>query len=129
MGSARRPRADWYEIWVRDGPLRLLYGSSQRRRGSFLRHSCGARRRENCNYDRRTLARSEPPGAAGLAGDTGPAMRLLPAWTDDVRGLFAGAESEPDRLGYGRRDERQSLPLRDLPAHPQGDPSRGGDRY
>src|SRR5262245_780103 len=97
VGSARRPRADRYEIWVRDGPLRLLRGSSQRRRDPFLRHSGGARRGEDCDHDRRTLARFESPGTAGLAGDTGPTMRLLSAGTDDVGGVSAGAEIEPDR--------------------------------
>src|SRR5262245_38654113 len=100
VGSARRPRADRYQIWLWDGPLRLLYGSPQRRRGPFLRHSGGARRGEDCDHDRRALARFEPPSAAGLAGDTGPAMRLLSAGTNDVRRLSAGAESEPVRRRY-----------------------------
>ena len=40
---------------------------------------------------------SEPPGAASLARDTGPSMRLLPTRADDVGGLPAGAKSEPER--------------------------------
>ena len=31
----------------------------------------------------------------------------------------------PDRRGHRRRDDRQHLPLRHLPAHPQGDPRCG----
>src|SRR5262249_18547357 len=37
----------------------------------------------------------------------------------------AGAENEPHRHGYRRRDEREPLPLRDLHANSQGHSSRG----
>src|SRR5262245_5191789 len=56
-------------------------------------------------------------------------MRLLPAWADDVCGLPAGAKSEPYRHRHRRRDERQPLPVRDLSAYSQGNPSRGRDRW
>jgi hypothetical protein len=52
--SARRPRADRREVWLRDGRLRLLRGSPQRRRDPFLRHAGGARRGEECDHDRKT---------------------------------------------------------------------------
>src|SRR5262245_18268865 len=55
-------------------------------------------------------------------------MRLLPAGADDVGGLPAGAKSESYRHRHRRRDEREPVPVRELSADSQGDPSRGGDR-
>ena len=52
-------------------------------------------------------------------------MRLLPVRTDHVGGGAASEQSAAERRRDRRRHGRQHLPLRNLPANPQGDPSRG----
>ena len=59
------------------------------------------------------------PGAARVAGDRRPAVRLLPGGPDhDGRGA-AEREAVADRCRHRRRDEREPVPLRHLPAHPR----------
>jgi hypothetical protein len=41
-GFCAKTRGDRREVWLRDGSLRLLHGSSQRQCDPFLRHSGGA---------------------------------------------------------------------------------------
>src|SRR6516165_3657301 len=52
-------------------------------------------------------------------------MRLLPERNDHGGGRPSQGQAEPERRG-DRRRHHQYLPLRDLPAHPRGDPRRRG---
>src|SRR5438067_13432021 len=54
----------------------------------------------------------------------GAAMRLLPIRTDHAGGVAARQELQPDQGRSGRAHGRQSLPLHDLFAHPEGDHAR-----
>ena len=51
------------------------------------------------------------------------AMRLLPERPDHGRQRAAEEHAQAQRRRHRRRDERQHLPLRHLPAHPRSDPS------
>ena len=57
--------------------------------------------------------------AARVAGNRRAAVRLLPGRPDHDGGGAAGHEPPADRRGDQHRDERQPVPLRHLPAHPQ----------
>src|SRR5579859_1719099 len=62
----------------------------------------------------------------------GSAMRLLPVRTDHAGSLAAREEFQPDQGRSGGAHGRQSLPLHDLFAHPEGDYARGfrnADRF
>src|SRR5260370_1080183 len=52
-------------------------------------------------------------------------MRLLPVGPGDERRRAARREAEPERRRHRRRDGRQHLPLRHLPAHPRRDQACG----
>src|SRR6516164_797312 len=56
----------------------------------------------------------------------GRAVRLLPAWSDDVRGGVTGHEPQSKRCGYRRRALGQHLPVRNLREDSQGDPPGRG---
>ena len=51
-----------------------------------------------------------------------PQCGYCQAGTDDGGGGAAGQKAQPDGRRYRFRHERQSLPLRNLPAHSEGDP-------
>src|SRR2546421_5130728 len=61
------------------------------------------------------------PVAAGVDRRAGAALRLLPERDDDPGRRFAVDDEEPDRGSDPHRDERPSLPLWHLSAHPDGD--------
>src|SRR5206468_2865376 len=65
------------------------------------------------------------PGAASVAAGVdrraGAALRLLPERDDDPGRRSAQQHEESDRGPDPDRDERASLPLRDVSAHPDGD--------
>ena len=66
--------------------------------------------------------------AAGVDRRAGAALRLLPERNDDPGRRSAGDDEAPDRGADPHRDERSSVPLRDLSADPDGDPEgRGRD--
>src|SRR5262245_39161691 len=52
-------------------------------------------------------------------------MRLSPERNDHGGGRPSQGQAEPERRG-DRRRHHQYLPVRDLPAHPRGDPRRRG---
>src|ERR1700679_667745 len=52
-------------------------------------------------------------------------MRLLPGWTDHVRGRTSSSQTSTERRRYRCRDVGQYLPLRDLHAYSHGDQARG----
>src|SRR5260370_1689660 len=52
-------------------------------------------------------------------------MRLLPIRAGDERRRAPRREAEPERRRHRRRDGRQHLPLRHLPAHPRRDQACG----
>src|SRR5215469_1855546 len=90
VGLARRSRSDRNEVRLWHGALRMLHGASEWRCGSFLRDSGGPRGGTKSYDDRRTLVRPEPSGSTGVARGASSTMRLLPAGSDDVRGMPAG---------------------------------------
>src|SRR5262249_16228743 len=53
------------------------------------------------------------------------AVRLLPERNDHGGGRPSQGQSRPERRG-DRRRHHQYLPVRDIPAHPRGDPRRRG---
>ncbi len=71
----------------------------------------------------RRLVRKRHASCAGRMGrDRRAAVRLLPGWTADVCFRIAGQKSASHRCRYRRRDGRQYLPLRYLPAHSPSHP-------
>src|ERR1700731_3914889 len=58
-----------------------------------------------------------------MDGDSSPAMRLLPDWTDHASYRPAERKQESQRSGYRHGYVGQHLPLRNLPAHSRGDSS------
>ena len=71
---------------------------------------------------RRPRARRAASVAAGLDRRAGAALRLLPERDDDPGRRSAGDDEAPDRGPDPHRDERPSVPLRDLSADPDRDP-------
>ena len=66
----------------------------------------------------------QSPGAGRVAQSRRAAMRLLPGRADHAGGGAPEAEARADRQGHHRRDVRQPVPLRLLPAHSCGRPRR-----
>ena len=94
-----------------------------RRPGRSLLLDAGFQRRRQAGYyDRRSIRRRDPPRAGGLGKARCTAVRILPGGADHVRRRAPVPYPASDRRGYRRRHERQSLPLRNVPAHPPGDP-------
>ena len=62
--------------------------------------------------------------AEGLDCRAGSAMRLLPVRPDHAGSVAACEEFQPDQGRNGRAHGRQSLPLHDLFANPEGDHAR-----
>ena len=60
--------------------------------------------------------------AAGVDRRAGAALRLLPERNDDPGRRSAGDDEAADRGADPHRDERPSVPLRHVSAHPDGDP-------
>ena len=64
--------------------------------------------------------------AAGVDRRSGAALRLLPERDDDPGRRSAGDDEAPDRGSDPHGDERPSLPLWHVSAHPDGDPEGRG---
>ena len=70
--------------------------------------------------------RPQPSAAAGVDRRGRAAVRLLPVGPDHGgRGAAAGERRSPPTTDIDDAHDRQHLPLRHLPADPQGDPPRG----
>src|SRR5262245_42697637 len=113
---------------MRHGGVRLLHRASERRRRALVRDPGGAGERPE-GYDRRGPVRGpQPRRAEGVARRAGPPVWLLPVRAAHVGGVPPRGHDDPDGRGHRRRHVGEPLPLRNLPAHPSRDPSRGGDR-
>src|ERR1700687_5221990 len=79
-------------------------------------------RRSPGDDDRGPVIARREGGAKSLGGPRRRAVRLLPVGTDHVGDRPAGEKAQAERHRHQPRDGRQHLSLRDLPAHPRGDP-------
>src|SRR6266699_4871745 len=71
------------------------------------------------------LSEGRPSAAEGVDHRAGSAMRLLPIRADHAGSGAALQELQSDQGRSDRAHGRQSLPLHDLFAHPEGDHARG----
>ena len=83
-------------------------------------------RRSQGDDDRRPVIARRQGGAKGVGRPRRRAVRLLPVGPDHVGDRAAREEAQAERHRHRPRDGRQHLSLRDLPAHPRGDPRRVG---
>src|SRR5208282_3831661 len=121
-------------IWLRTRAVRLVLGTREWRRNAFVRDACVSGRRQIRDDARRPsrLVRKaektcEGPRAASRAAilyrRAGGPVRLL-LQRNDHPGRRASLENAAaDRIADPRRDERPSLPLRQLPAGYQSHPT------
>src|SRR5579871_4240964 len=73
----------------------------------------------------RLVAGRNASAASGVAGSGCSAVRVLPGGPDHDGGGAAGEDAQAKRWGYRLCDERQSLPVRHVSAHPHGDSESG----
>ncbi len=119
-----------HEVRLRHGAVRRLHGASSTAQPI---RSCvtpaSARRGQDDHDDRRPVdatarTRCSAPGSRSTscsAATASPGQIMAAA-------ALLDAKPEADRRRHRRRDVRQPLPLRHLPAHPRGGPSRRGAR-
>src|SRR4029079_14404249 len=100
---------------VRDACCRRQRQGDHHARG-HARPLCQVARHDRC---RSCLA---APAAAGLDRRPGAALRLLPERHDDPGRRPVGDDQAADRGADPHRDERPSVPLRHVSAHPHGHP-------
>src|SRR5436190_3833202 len=138
--AAQRAAPARAALRLRSGAVRRVLGAFGRQGDSLLRDAGGRGQRQG-DHDARGPAgpvgegarhRGREPGAASLAAGVdrraGAALRLLPERNDDPGRRSALDDEEPDRGSDPHRDERPSLPLWHLSAHPDGDQAgRFGD--
>ena len=80
---------------------------------------------KNDHHHRGPQCEGRPSAAEGLDRRAGAAMRLLPVRADHAGGLAARQEQQSDQGGDRQAYGRQSLPLHDLYANPEGNHARG----
>src|SRR5262245_53361908 len=120
-------------VRLRPRAVRRLLGAPGRQGDPVLRDACGRREREE-DHDARGPPGSLGEGArhdGGLAGAApapagvdrraGAALRLLPERHDHPGGGSAHDHEASDRHADQDRAERPPVPLRDVPADPDGD--------
>ena len=125
LGDSRGARAYRHQIWLRYRGLRGLFGACGRRNHPVVQRT-GERCRGEINHHHRRpekarTARSTPCRQHGSRA--GAAMRVLPVGPDHGRSRAYPEKRQADRRA-DRRGDDQHLPLRHLPAHPQGHPRR-----
>src|SRR3989442_3591858 len=111
---------------MRHRGLRSLRRSRRRYSRARVRHAGLGGRRSPRDHDRGAVGSWRSSGPAGVDRRRGPAVRLLPVRSDHVSGRAAGPQARADRRRYRRRNVREHLPLRDVPAYPGRHPSRRG---
>src|SRR5580700_5943532 len=125
LGVARRARHDRHEVRLRHGAVRCLYRACRRCRRSILHHfdrqhwNVG---NHNDRSHRHDADRCQNPKS--LAGQPGPAMWLLPVWSNHVSRGTPRRQSASDGFRNRRRDVRQHLPLRDVCTHSRSGQAR-----
>src|SRR3954447_11795811 len=124
MGHPRGVADDRHQVRLRRGAVRRLHRACQWR-GSALVPDHGRRHQgQEDHHHRRPVAKGRPSLAEGVDRRAGAAMRLLPVGTDHAGSLAARQEHQPLQGGDRRAYGRQSLPLHDLFADPEGDHAR-----
>ena len=122
VGAAGRPESEGHQVRLRHRPVRRLHrarATARRRARARRRVPRPATKRHD---DRGPVGRRHASAAARVAGDRRAAVRLLPGRARSCRPRRCCQRTpEADRRRYRSRDERQHLPLRNLPAHPPGD--------
>ncbi len=117
VGDPGPSPAHRHQVRLRHGSLRSVHRPHRRAGHTFLRHA-GFRSRRQEHHHHRRARDPRRQGRAGLVGASRCApVRLLPERPDHVGVRAARFESEAERCGYRRRDERQHLPVRNLCAH------------
>src|SRR6202790_188320 len=124
LGHPRTIADDRHQIRLRRRPVPRLHGSRQRRSGAILPDRDQRRRRQEDYHHRRPQRQGRSSLAEGLDRRAGAAMRLLPVRPDHAGSGTAFQEPEADQGRSGGAYGRQSLPLHDLFAHPEGDHAR-----
>src|ERR1700761_5662861 len=109
---------------MRRGPVRCLHRARQRRSGAVVPDLDQRRRRQEDHHHRRPEREGRSSLAEGLDRRAGAAMRLLPVRPDHAGGKPARQEQQSHQGRDRRAHGRQSLPLHDLFADPEGDHAR-----
>src|SRR5260221_1988090 len=130
LGVARFLQPHRHQIRVRHGPMRRVHRPRERRAHPVLRDA-GLRARRQASHHHRGVRGDDPgSGRARRTGSLGRQgrrpVRLLPIGPGDVGSRPPHQESRAFGRGYRRGDERQHLPMRDLPARARGDQERFG---
>src|SRR4051812_8680330 len=125
MGHPRGVADDRHQVRLRRGPVRRLHRACQWRGGALVPDHGQRRRRQEDHHHRGVVAEGRSSLAEGVDRRAGAAMRLLPVRPDHAGGLAARQEHQPEQGGDRRAYGRQSLPLHDLFADPEGDLARG----
>ena len=110
------------EIRLRPGTVRRMHRSYRRRPDAFMPDGGRRCRRRRHHHDRRAVGQGRQNGADRLGRIRRAAMRLLPVRPDHVGLGASDGNAEAHRPRHRLRDERQSVPLRNLSTHPRGDP-------
>ncbi len=125
LGPARRARPDGHQVRLRHGAVRRLHRPRRRRARAVVR-AAGRRGRRSAPSPR---SRASPPDGshpvqrAWIEEDVVQCGYCQPGQIMAAAALLK-AQAEADRRRHRRRPQRQPLPLRHLPAHPRGRPSR-----
>src|ERR1700730_12306064 len=126
VGHPRGARAYRYQVRMRHCAVRRLHGPRRRADVALLLGAGLGGGRSAGDDDRGSRVARREGGAKSVGGPRRRAVRLLPVGTDHVGDRPAGEEAQPERYRHRPRHGRQHLSLRDLPAHPRGDPRRVG---
>ena len=126
MDPARHAGLDRNKVWLRRGCLRCLHGVGERPSGAIMPDPVLGRGRAQFHHHRRTLAQRQSSVSTRVAYRGSGAMWLLPSRHDyDCMRIVAG-KSKPERRADRSRHVGLGLPLRNLSANAQRDPSRSG---
>ncbi len=131
-GRSRRVTADpeMPLLWVLRDLLRMTgtkYGCGVGVCGACTVHENNAAVR-SCQIPLSKAAGKSYTTIEGLSPDGGHPCQLLPAWNDHGRRGAVDSNDKPDGSTDRRGDVGPGLSLRDLSAHPPGDPSGSSPR-
>src|SRR5262245_28455525 len=135
LRPAQRAASARPALRLRTCAVRCVLRAAGREGDQELRNACCCRQRQGdhhargygCDvravaWDFRIGSRVAAPAAAGVDRRAGAALRLLSERDDDPGRRSAGDHETSHRGADPHRDERPSLPLRNLPADPHRDP-------
>src|ERR1700694_5699170 len=126
MGHPRGGRPYRHQVRMRHRAMRRLHRPCRWADIALLLGAGLGGRQSPGDNDRGPVIARREGGTKSLGGPRCRAVRLLPVGTDHVGDRPAGEEAQPERYRHRPRHGRQHLSLRDLPAHPRGDPRRVG---